>query len=355
LIGPYADSKDLVGLWAIHADRSKSVTLKEAFEQVAGTENISYTKGCDLLDDYTSLGDFGNSFMGKKAQQMTETEAKEELNKALMFSSKADVVVLALGEHMMQSGEAGSRTDITLPSIQKDLLRKISETGKPIVLILFNGRPLVLKKEEPYANAILEAWFPGTEGANAIADIIFGDINPSGKLTMSFPYAIGQIPVYYSAFQTGRPVSTSTHSQRFMSKYLDCQNDPFYCFGYGLSYTTFEYKNLILDKTIIKADETLKVTVEVTNTGTSTGEETVQLYIRDIAASVVRPVKELKDFKKITLKPNETQAVTFALTVEKLKFYTKDMEYKAEEGRFEVFAGGNSMTTLKADFYLKSE
>jgi beta-glucosidase len=355
LIGPYGDSQDLIGLWAVHGKREDVVTLKTALEEKLDQDHLLYAKGCETLDDYSFLGEFG-TMINKRSVTITDEEREAELQHAVEVARQSDVVILALGEHMMQSGEAGSRTNLTLPDVQLELLEKIKECNKPIILVLFNGRPLVLTDVEPKVDAILEAWFPGTEGGHALADILLGEVNPTGKLTMSFPYAVGQIPIYYNEFNTGRPAKTSTHSSRFVSKFLDCPNDPLYPFGYGLSYTTFEYSNLQLDKDTFADEETINVSVDVVNTGERTGEETVQLYVRDLVGSVVRPVKELKDFAKVTLAPGERKTVTFVIDKEKLEFFTRDMSYQAEPGEFLVFAGKNSVEVLESEFtYLTSK
>ncbi len=350
LIGPYADSQDLIGLWAVHGRREEVVTLKTALEEKLDKEHLFYAKGCSTLSDYSFLGEFGNTDGAAKSFENIMEEAKAELDYALEIARKADIVILALGEHMMQSGEAGSRTNITLPDIQMKLLEKIKQCNKPIILILFNGRPLILTEVEQKVDAMLEGWFPGTEGGHALADVLFGEVNPTGRLTMSFPYAIGQIPVYYNEFSTGRPLPHADKTERFFSKFLDCPNDPLYPFGYGLSYTTYEYTNLRLDRDEFSEGENINVFIDVLNTGSMAGEETVQLYIRDLVGSVVRPVKELKDFCKVTLKPKETKTVSFTINEEKLKFFTKDMSYKAELGRFKVFVGKNSKDVMEADF-----
>lgn len=351
LIGPYAESKSLIGLWAVHADENDSVTLKEAFEEVLDEKYFRCEKGCEILEDNSELGEFGMLTQSvAEDKEAKEKQAAIEKAKAVEAAEWADVVVLALGEHTMQSGEAGSRTKLRLLEIQKELLETVALAGKPIVLLLCNGRPLVLNDIEEKASAIFELWFPGTEGAHAAADLLFGKVNPSGRLTMSFPQTEGQIPVYYNGFNTGRPIETSTHSGRFMSKYLDCSNYPKYVFGYGLSYHTSEYTNLKCSKEVFHEGEQITVSVDVENTGKVKGTETVQLYIRDLTGSVVRPVKELKGFQKVTLVPGEKQTVSFEIMEEMLKFYTKDMEYKAEPGKFKVFVGKNSMDTLEGTF-----
>ncbi len=353
LIGPYADSLDIVGMWAVHADHKHSITIKQAMENVLDKKYFTFTKGCNFLDDYSSLGEFG--FIPAIANgKFTPEQAVIEHEKALTLAKEADVVVLAMGEHMLQSGESGSRTDITLPEPQKQLLHEIKALGKKIVLVLFNGRPLALTDIIEDCDAVLEAWFPGTAGGLSICDCLFGDYNPSGRLTVSFPYHVGQEPLYYSQFATGRPANGSTHSGRFVSRYLDCPNEALFPFGYGLSYHQAEYSDLTLDRTKISksADDSIQVSITVTNTGETSGTETVQLYLRDLVGSVVRPILELKDFKQIHLGAHETQKVTFTITEEMLRFYTKDYTYQSEPGNFKVFVGPNSTELLEADFSL---
>lgn len=353
LIGPYADSLDIVGMWAVHADHKHSITIKQAMENILDNEYFTFTKGCDFLDDYSSLGEFG--FIPTIANgKFTPEQSVIEHENALTLAKEADVVVLAMGEHMLQSGESGSRTDITLPEPQKQLLHEIKALGKKIVLVLFNGRPLALTDIIEDCDAVLEAWFPGTAGGLSICDCLFGDYNPSGRLTVSFPYHVGQEPLYYSQFATGRPANGSTHSGRFVSRYLDCPNEALFPFGYGLSYHKAEYSNLTLNQTKISksADDSIQVSITVTNTSGTSGTETVQLYLRDLVGSVVRPILELKDFKQIYLGAHETKKITFTITEEMLRFYTKDYTYQSEPGNFKVFVGPNSAELLEADFSL---
>lgn len=354
LIGPYADSLDIVGMWAVHADHKHSITIKQAMENVLGKNAFTYTKGCDFLDDYSSLGEFG--FLPSIADGKLSPEvAKKEWENAMQLAGNADVVVLALGEHMLQSGESGSRTDITLPEPQKRLLHAIKALGKKVVLVLFNGRPLALTDILKDCDAILEAWFPGTAGGLSICDCLFGDYNPSGRLTVSFPYHVGQEPLYYSQFSTGRPANGGTHSGRFVSRYLDCPNEALFPFGYGLSYHKAEYTDLTLDKTVLSSsrNDSIRVSVTVTNTSDITGTETVQLYIRDLVGSVVRPVLELKDFKQVRLAPHEVKTVDFRITEEMLQYYTKDYIFQSEPGDFKIFVGPDSVNLLEAEFVLK--
>ncbi|MDE7261424.1 MAG: glycoside hydrolase family 3 C-terminal domain-containing protein, partial [Oscillospiraceae bacterium] len=353
LIGPYADSQDIIGMWAIHADKRHAVTIRAAMAEVLGEEGFVTAKGCELLDDYSVLGEFGNiPAFNSSLTEKTDPAALER--EALEAAAGADVIVMALGEHMLQSGEAGARTDITLPAPQKRLLRKIrtANPDKKLVLILFNGRPLALADVLEDCDAILEAWFPGTAGGRSVCDVLFGDCNPSGRLTMSFPYNVGQVPLYYAQLNTGRPAKTSSHSGRFVSKYLDCPNEALFPFGYGLSYHTASYSGVTLDRDSLRAGEALHAAVTVENTGDTAGTETVQLYIRDLVGSVARPVLELKDWQRVPLQPGERREVTFTVTEEMLRFYTKDMTFASEPGGFEVYVGPNSRDLQKAAFTL---
>lgn len=348
LIGPLADSKrDMIGNWSAAGDYTKSVTLLEGIKQkLSGAGTVSYLRGAHYTEDTTLL---------KRALQKAVLESADTANgngmltEAVALAQRSDIVVMALGESYGMSGEAASRSDISIPGNQVKLLKAVYATGKPVVLVLMNGRPLTLEWEDGHIPAIVESWFLGTEAGNSIADVLFGDYNPAGKLTMTFPRNVGQVPIYYNHKNTGRPLDPNN---KYSSKYLDISNDPLYPFGYGLSYTAFTYGPVQLDKQQIKKADKLKVSVAVTNSGNYDGEEVVQLYIRDKVASVTRPVKELKGFKKIALKKGETRTVTFELGVEDLKFYNADLKYVAEPGDFEVFVGGNSRDTKEAGFAL---
>ena len=267
------------------------------------------------------------------------------LNDALQAAKKADVVVAVLGEPAAWSGEASSLSDIGIQKVQKDLLKALLSTGKPVVLVLVNGRPMTLPWENQNVSAILEAWAGGTEAGNAVADVLFGDYNPSGKLTTTFPLNVGQIPIYYNHKNTGRPMDPSN---KFTSKYLDSPNDPLYPFGYGLSYTTFSYSDIRLSKTQLNGNEKLAVSITLTNTGKLAGEEVVQLYIQDPAASVSRPVKELKNFKKVMLQPGEKKEISFDITTGDLMFYNSDLKYDWESGEFIIYMGTNSRDVKSA-------
>jgi beta-glucosidase len=275
------------------------------------------------------------------------------LDEALSIASRSDVIVAAIGETAEMSGESSSRTNIEIPQVQKDLLNALLKTGKPVVLVLFTGRPLAIDEEHKNVPAILNVWFPGSEAGLAISDVLFGDVNPSGKLTATFPQNVGQIPIFYNHKNTGRPLGNKEGKfEKFRSNYLDVRNEPLYPFGYGLSYTTFEYSNLKLNSNQLNSEGTIDVSVEVSNSGDYDGKEVVQLYIRDLVGSVTRPVKELKGFQKVEIKKGETKTITFKLTVEDLKFYNYNLDFVAEPGDFEVFVGTNSDAPLNAQFKL---
>ncbi len=348
LIGPLADSKyDMVGTWAVGADHSKSITVLQGFKAMLG-DNVMYAKGCNVVDD-------------KKLDQWTHwdrpsidsTKTIEQLkNEALEIAQKSDVIVAVMGESAEMSGECASRSDISLPGNQEALLKELVKTGKPVVMVLFTGRPLTINWEKENIPAILNVWFGGSQSGNAVADVVFGDVNPSGKLTMTFPKNVGQIPIYYSAKNTGRPVDQGWF-QKYRSNYLDVDNSPLYPFGYGLSYTTFNYGKLSVNKTQISGNESLEAKVTVTNTGKYDGAEVVQLYIRDVVGSITRPLKELKGFEKVFLKAGETKTVTFKINADLLKFYNEELKYVVEPGDFVVMVGGDSENVQSAKFAYK--
>ncbi|MDA9470655.1 beta-glucosidase BglX [Enterococcus sp. 5H] len=350
LVGPYGNNQDLIGLWAVHGDRNDVVTIKKGLENYLDSDHLLFTQGCDMLADYQFLGEFGATKDQIEQSGLSAQAKAAELKKALTLANEADTIIFALGEHTMQSGEAGSRTDITLPKIQKDFLAELSVLNKKTILVVISGRPLVLTKETEQVDGIIQAWFPGTEGGNAIADIIFGKTNPSGRLSMSFPYTVGQLPLYYSEFKTGRPLTSTTHKGRFVSKYLDSPNEPLFPFGFGLSYSEVIYSDLKLSTE--KMTDELTVSVKIKNISGKPCMETVQLYTQDVTGSVVRPVKELKAFQKVALAAGEEKTVCFSLTREALKFYTKDMTFTAELGDFIVFVGANVHDTLEQHFEL---
>jgi beta-glucosidase len=351
LIGPLADAKEnMPGTWSVAADFSKPITVLAGLQQAVGSNaKILFAKGSNL--DADSLfeeraGMFGKSFKhdSRPAQQI--------IDEAIAVANQSDVIVAALGESAEMTGESSSRTNIEIPQSQKDLLKALVKTGKPLVLVLFTGRPLALKWENENVPAILNVWFGGSEAGSAIADVLFGDVDPSGKLSTTFPQNIGQVPIYYNHKNTGRPLPDGKWFQKFRSNYLDVSNDPVYPFGYGLSYTTFSYGDIKLDQTTLKGDQKITATVTVTNTGNVEGKEVVELYIRDLVGSITRPVKELKGFQKIDLKAGESKNVSFSISVNDLKFYNGDLKYVAEPGDFKVFIGGNSRDVKEAGFKL---
>lgn len=352
LIGPLADAKEnMAGTWSVATKQENSVSLIAGMKEVVGTSaKILYAKGSNLDDD--AAFEEKATMFGKTLHRDKRTK-KELLDEALQIAAQSDVIVAALGEAAEMSGECSSRTNLEIPQTQKELLHALLKTGKPVVLVLFNGRPLVLVEENETVPAILDTWFAGSEAGYAIADVLFGNENPSGKITATFPRNVGQIPIYYNHKNTGRPLGNKDGVfEKFKSNYLDVRNEPLFPFGYGLSYTNFEYSNLKLSAAKINTKETLKASVDIANTGKFDGKEVVQLYIRDLVGSVTRPLKELKGFKKINFKKGEKQTVTFEITLEDLKFYNSDLQFIAEPGKFEVYIGTNSDTNIKAEFEL---
>ncbi len=341
VVGPLADSKvDMLGTWAFMGDMTKVVTAVEGIRNAIGTNGrVIFAKGSPFTDDPYLLKNSAGFGFGPRAQ--ADTSSKETLLKlAIDSASKADVIVAVLGEQATWSGEAASRADISLPDIQKNLLKSLLATGKPVVLVLMSGRPLTIPWENANVPVIIAAWHGGTQAGNAVADVLFGDYNPSGKLTSTFPQSVGQIPLYYNHLNTGRPMNPK---DKFTSKYLDITNDPVYPFGFGLSYSKFDYSDITVNKTQLKGSDILTASVTITNSGKFAGEETVQLYINDPVASISRPLKELKGFKKVFLQPGEKKEVNFNITPEDLKFYNSDLKYDWEPGDFNIFIGTNSV------------
>ncbi|MCG2616129.1 beta-glucosidase BglX [Terrimonas sp. NA20] len=341
LIGPLADAREnMTGTWSVAADNTKSTTLLAGIKEVAGANaKILYAKGSNL--DADSVLETNSTLFGKSLNR-DRRPAAEILQEALAIANQSDVIVAALGESAEMSGEASSRTNIEIPAIQKELLAALLKTGKPVVLVLFTGRPLALKWEQENVPSILNVWFGGSEAGSAIADVLFGDANPSGKLSTTFPQNVGQVPLFYNHKNTGRPLEQGKWFSKFRSNYLDVSNDPLYPFGFGLSYTNFTYSDITLSSTSLKGAQTLKASVTVTNAGQVTGKEVVQLYIRDIVGTSTRPIKELKGFQKIELRAGESRTVTFNITPEDLKFYNYDLKYDWEAGDFTIMIGGNS-------------
>lgn len=353
LIGPLADNKEnMVGTWSVSGDFPKSISVLQGIKNVAGNQvNIVSARGANITSD--AKLEERVSIFGKPTYRDSRSDA-EMIEEAVKVSANADVIVAALGEAAEMTGEAASRSDISLPQNQQDLLKALLKTGKPVVLVLFTGRPLTLTWENENVPAILNVWFAGSEAGNAIADVLFGDVNPSGKLSATFPRNVGQIPIYYSHKNTGRPLGDdSKWFQKFRSNYLDVPNSPLFPFGYGLSYTTFQYSDIKLSKNSLTQTDKIMASVEVKNTGNFDGEEVVQLYIHDKVGSITRPVKELKGFEKIMLKKGESKMVSFTISVNDLKFYDNKLNYKAEAGEFELMIGTNSEDLKKVDFVLK--
>ncbi|MFN5253146.1 MAG: beta-glucosidase BglX [Chitinophagaceae bacterium] len=340
LVGPLANAKEnMTGTWSVGADNAQSVSLLKGLTDAIGNNGkLVYAKGANLEDDEEMQK--RQTMFGKDIARDGRT-AEQMIQEAISISADADVIVAALGEGAESSGESASKSDIDIPYAQKRLLKALLATGKPVVLVLFNGRPLTLSWETENVPAILDVWFAGSEAGDAITDALLGKVNPSGKLSMSFPRNVGQIPVYYNHKNTGRPL-TGKWFAKFQSNYIDVPNEPLYPFGYGLSYTQFEYGNIELSAKQLKGNQTLTVTVPVKNTGKYAGKEVVQLYIRDEVGSITRPVQELKGFNKIELAPGETKNVSFNITPEFLKFYNGDLKFDWESGDFQIMVGTNS-------------
>jgi beta-glucosidase len=346
LIGPLANNPgNMAGMWSVAADHAESISVLRGFKDfLDGQAEIMYAKGSNFVDD-PGMDKWIN--YGESVGDYSRTPG-EMIDEAVAVASKCDVIVAAMGEAAEMSGECSSRSDISLPACQKALLEALLKTGKPVVMVLFTGRPLVMTWEQKNIPAILNVWFGGTQSGNAIADVVFGKVNPSGKLPATFPQNVGQIPLYYNHKNTGRPLAEGNWFEKFASNYLDVTNDPIYPFGYGLSYTRFTYGDLALDKKQLFGNQELTASISLTNSGKYDGAEVVQLYIRDLVGSITRPVKELKGFKKVFLKAGETKNITFTITPEDLKFYNYDLHYDWEPGEFVIMAGGNSRDVKSA-------
>jgi beta-glucosidase len=351
LVGPLADAKEnMTGTWSVAARFAESISVRQGLEKAVGANaKIVYAKGSNLDAD-EAIEERATMF--GKSLHRDKRSAEQLRNEALAIAKQADVIVAAVGEAAEMSGEASSRTNLEIPEIQKDLIKALLKTGKPVVLVLFTGRPLVLKWEEENVPAILNVWFGGSEAGDAIADVLFGEVNPSGKLTTTFPQNVGQVPLYYAHKNTGRPLS-GPWFQKFQSNYLDVSNEPVYPFGFGLSYTNFTYSELTLNKTEMNVTDSISVSLDLKNTGEVDGAEVVQLYIRDLVGSVTRPVKELKGFQKVFLKAGESKKVTFQITNKLLSFYRHDLSFGSEPGEFQLFVGGNSRDVKQSGFILR--
>ena len=350
LIGPLANTRaNMPGTWSVAATSDRYSTVVEGLRRAVGDKaQVLYAKGCNLMYDAQAEADatmFGREMRDSRSDAAMRAEA-------LAIARQANVIVFAGGEASEMAGECSSRVGIEMPDAQHDLLVELVKLGKPIVLLNFSGRPMILNWETEHIPAILEVWFGGSETADAIADVVFGDVVPSGKLTTSFPRNVGQLPMSYSYYNTGRPVQADSFV-KFQSCYMDVSNKPLYPFGYGLSYTTFSYSPITLSSNELTGNGTIEAKVTLSNTGSCTGTEVVQLYIRDLVGSVTRPVKELKGFRRVTLKEGESCVVTFPIDADLLKFYNGDIEYVCEPGEFEVMIGTSSADVQSARFTLK--
>ncbi len=348
LIGPLANNKNnMLGTWAPTGDPQLSVPILQGLKNVAPNAEITYAKGANITDD-AELAEKINVF-GPRAE-IDKKSPEVLLKEALQTANNAEIIVAVVGEATEMSGEAASRTDITIPESQKKLIRELLKTGKPVVLVLMSGRPLVISEEMEMPLSILQVWHPGVEAGNAVADVLFGDYNPSGKLTATWPRSVGQIPIYYAEKNTGRPEPASGEFEKFKSNYLDSPNSPLLPFGYGLSYTEFEYSDAKASSNTLNENGEITISATVTNTGEFDGEEVVQLYLHDKVRSITPPVKELKGFKKILLKKGESKTVDFKISVEDLKFYNANLEYVFEPGEFEFFIAGSSVHPFTGTF-----
>lgn len=348
-IGPYVEQKRLFGAWSICSEEKDTVSVKDGILDLSLDDTITFAQGCYLLDKGEKL--YGYNGLIQERRTVSEEQLLES---AVREAENADIVVLALGEHAYHTGEGGSRTNIKLLKPQRRLLNEIRKVNENVIVVLFHGRPLDIKEVTGQAKAVLAAWFPGTEGGHAICDILFGERNPEGRLSMSFPYSVGQVPLSYNRFSTGRPYN-GDEKNRFQSMYQDAPVEALYPFGFGLSYTEFSYSGVRLSKKILSVEtkgDTIIACVDVKNTGKFEGTETVQLYIRDLCGSVVRPIRELKGFSKITLVPGETKTVEFIISEEMLRFTTAKNRFESEKGRFVVYIGENSKTDNAAEFEL---
>jgi beta-glucosidase len=354
LIGPLADNQtNMLGTWSVSGDYKKSITVRQGLEaQLGANGSIRYAKGANISDDST----FAKRVNAFNPQIVIDERSPETMiAEAVDIANQSDVIVAVMGEAADMSGESSSMAFIGLQPAQERLLKALKATGKPIVLVLFNGRPMTLTWEDENMDAILDVWHPGTEAGNAVADLLFGEVNPSGKLTTSFPVSVGQIPVYHSMLNTGRPYVKGGR-RKFLSNYLDIPNEPLYPFGYGLSYTQFEYGTPVISRTEMEKGGKVTVSVSVKNMGEREGQEVVQLYIRDVVGSISRPVKELKGFEKILLKPGEEKTVRFAIDESLLEFWTPESGWAAEPGEFQVFVGPNSRDVQMLSFeYAKTK
>jgi beta-glucosidase len=353
LIGPLADNTaNMYGTWSVAALFDQSVTVLQGLKNALGNDaKILTARGSNFLADSVAEHRYVN--VHNPTYKRDPRSEEEMIKEAVRVAEKSDVVIATMGEGSEFTGEASSVTDIQIPETQKNLLKALVKTGKPIVLVLFTGRPLALKWEQENIPAILNVWFPGSEAGNSIADALFGKVNPSGKLSATFPQNVGQVPLYYAHKNTGRPLAEGKWFEKFRSNYLDVSNDPLYPFGFGLSYTTFNYSDVKLSANTLTKGKSITASVTLSNTGKYDGKEVVQLYIRDLVGSITRPVKELKGFQKVNLKAGESKTISFNISENDLKFYNSDLKFVAEPGEFQVFIGTNSRDVKAASFTLK--
>ncbi|RZK17172.1 MAG: beta-glucosidase BglX [Pedobacter sp.] len=353
LIGPLADNTaNMYGTWSVAALFDQSVTVLQGLKNALGNDaKILTARGSNFLADSVAEHRYVN--VHNPTYKRDPRTEEEMIKEALKVAEKSDVIVATMGEGSEFTGEASSVTDIQIPETQKNLLKALAKTGKPVVLVLFTGRPLALKWEDENIPAILNVWFPGSEAGNSIADALFGKVNPSGKLSATFPQNVGQVPLFYAHKNTGRPLAEGKWFEKFRSNYLDVSNDPLYPFGFGLSYTTFNYSDVKLSANTLTKGKTITASVTLSNTGKYDGKEVVQLYIRDLVGSITRPVKELKGFQKVSLKAGESKTISFNISENDLKFYNSDLKFVAEPGDFQVFIGTNSRDVKAASFSLK--
>ncbi|MCR6722245.1 MAG: beta-glucosidase BglX [Chitinophagaceae bacterium] len=346
IIGPLGNSKEnMPGTWSVAANLANATSLYDGMKELLGDKvKVNYSKGSNLDADSVLEA---NSTMFGRSLGWDSRPAEVIRAEALAIAKEADVIIAAMGESSEMSGEASSRTNLNIPAVQQELLKELLATGKPVVLVLFTGRPLTLTWEHANVPAILNVWFAGSEAGYAITDVLFGDVNPSGKLSTTFPQNVGQVPLFYNHKNTGRPLEEGKWFSKFRSNYLDVSNDPLYPFGFGLSYTSFEYSDIKLSSQNLKGNQKLTASVTVTNKGNFDGKEVVQLYIRDMVGSVTRPVKELKGFQKVMIKAGESKTISFEITTDLLKFYNYDLKHVWEPGEFEIMIGGNSRDVKK--------
>ena len=357
LVGPLADdSRNMQGSWAFSKYANEFVSFKQGLEN-AGAK-VSVAKGCWLMDDAALEEMLINSYLGsyvsgKPVTPVHSRPLKEMISEAVGLANHSDVVIAALGEVNNMNGEGTSRSDITLPRPQVELLKALKATGKPVIVLLTTGRPLALENAEPYADAIICTWSLGDQAGNAMADVVFGSVNPSGRLSTSWPRTVGQLPLYYNHKPTGRPHPDGEPYDRSRSSFMDVVSGPLYPFGHGLSYSNFEYGDIVLSANTMDENSSITASICVTNTSKIDGQEVVQLYIHDIYASISRPVKELKNFSKMSLKSGETKTVKFDITPKDLKFYNHNLQFVAEPGEFELFIGHDSQNLKSIKFSYK--